>query len=76
VRRGRAAERVADAVGGDGVTVVARVSDQRPAGADRLAQLVGLPQHALDRRGTASLPQPLGQLRGRMLQQLAEGFLA
>src|SRR6266496_2029801 len=45
------AERVADAVAGDRVTVIARVPDQRPAGAERLADLVGQPQHALDRRG-------------------------
>ncbi len=41
------AERVADAVGGDGVTVVAGVADQRPARAVRLADLVGLAEHAL-----------------------------
>src|SRR4029453_12097393 len=36
------AEGVADAVGGDGITVVAGVPDQGPAGPERLAQLVGL----------------------------------
>ena len=43
------AEGVADAVGGDGVTVVAGVPDQGPARPERLAQLVGLAEHALDR---------------------------
>src|SRR5512132_103230 len=54
------AERVADAVGGDRVTVIAGVADQRPARAERLPQLAGLAQHALDRRGTAGIAQPPG----------------
>jgi hypothetical protein len=41
------AECVADAVAGDRVAVVARVSDQGPARADRLAHLVGHPEHAM-----------------------------
>src|SRR6266498_850675 len=69
-------ERVADAVGGDRVAVVAGVPDQRPARAERLAYLVGLPQHALHRRGTVSVAQPLGKLRGRSPEQLAERLLA
>src|SRR6266545_3268071 len=69
-------ERVADAVAGDRVAVVSGVPDQRPARAERLADLVGQPQHALHRRGPASVAQPLGQLWGRTLQQLLEGLHA
>ena len=43
------AEGVADAVGGDRVTVIAGVPDQGPARPERLAQLIGLAEHALDR---------------------------
>src|SRR6266568_6821371 len=70
------AERVADAVAGDGVTVIARVPDQGPARAERLAHLVGHPEHAPHRRGTAGVAQPLGEVWGRTLQQLAEGLHA
>src|SRR5262245_6297151 len=66
------AERVTDAVGGDRVAVVSGVPDQGPAWAERLAQLVGLPEHAPHRRGLAGVTQPLDQLRGHARQQLAE----
>jgi len=67
------AERVADAVCGDGVTVIAGVPHQRPARAERLAHLIGHAEHALHRRGPASVAQPPGQLRGAAFQQLARG---
>jgi hypothetical protein len=70
------AERVGDAVRGDGVTVIAGVAHERPARTERLAYLIGLAEHALHRRGPASVAEPLGQLRGGTLQQLAEGLHA
>src|SRR5215475_1061600 len=49
------AERVADAIAGDGVTVVPRVPDQSPARTKRLTHLVGLPQHPPTRRHTVGV---------------------
>jgi hypothetical protein len=49
------AEGVADAVAGDCVAVITGVSDQSPARAERLAQLVRHPEPAPHRGGAASM---------------------
>src|SRR5262249_60402255 len=70
------AERVGDAVCGDGVTVIAGVAHKRPARTERLAYLIGHAEHALHRRGPASVAEPLGHLRGGALQPTAQGLPA
>jgi hypothetical protein len=55
-------------MGGDRVTVIAGVPDQRLAWTERLTQLVRLSEHALHRRDTAGLPKPLGERSGQTIQ--------